>query len=400
VNKSNTSAEECGQGSKPERPGWIAYGGYFAFPGDQLLQQIESPPRSLPDDVFRLESLRSDVDYLIGKLRVLRENLRRFVADSFPPGGTPFIDPEPPLALMRVTDGFEERWNRIRLYWRLEERQKIFDAAPVRTVPGRHLTNLEWDKILTAIVVVFDGIVKRIDKALGTAEERAIEAHPFVKNEHFVFRPSGDGYSISGFGERGHVSATGCKDLHFYHKLLQAACKPVRSFKLVGAHTHLNSRPSKRRGRLGNAIEERDCDIVDEPVGTGARMSEPVHTCRDMHPMRQRLHQIPDEIKTAENQELTSKVAELRKEQAGLERHLRVTVDLRGRVRREKTDAEKLQPKIFMALMRARKRLVKFGMPTLAQHLKDSVTSQGEFFIYHPAPPISWVTDAIINAKR
>jgi hypothetical protein len=199
-----------------------------------------------------------------------------------------------------------------------------------------------------------------------------------VNTDRFVFRREGDGYNISGFGENGHVSATGCKGLHVIHRLVQTPGKVVQFHELnrLLAKREPQAKANADLGELVNKYNDGRPGLSrdDRPSVQKALTPEEISDL-------QRLLEDPD-ISLEQREEIES--------------YLRASRDHRGKPRDLQAPRQKYAPRIRGLVNSAcnRLRTAKPPMSKLAKHFHASIhESGGTGFEYAPTgEPIPWKT--------
>ena len=139
-------------------------------------------------------------------------------------------------------------------------------------------------------------------------------------------------------------------------------------------------------GRL-DAINAEDDDaepgvqIRRSPSGSGGTATDRLSARR----YRTRLSEIEEAITHTTNPQ---RQLELQDEAEAILRHIRAVVDLRGKPRPAADDDERARQSVTKAVTRTVNSLWR-KHPPLARHLAKCLT-KGEFFLYDPAPTVSW----------
>ncbi len=188
----------------------------------------------------------------------------------------------------------------------------------------------------------------------------------------FVFRPDGDGYFLSGFGESGHVTAKGAKGLHDLFRLVQTPGVPVPMLKLDA----------------GPGVERAEGDWRSpQPVADGVTIKQ----------LAAKRNQLKADIESAgsdmERSELETELAELEKTAKGMS-------GLNGTPRDLNNPLDRLRPKLLKRISTAGKKLREANLDKLAEHFGPAVTSESGCMVYRPAVEgLTWNVTKVVAPK-
>lgn len=185
----------------------------------------------------------------------------------------------------------------------------------------------------------------------------------------FVFRRDGDGWFISGFGEKGHFSDI--VGFQYIHKLLQSPGKEILTVSLLS-----NGQETPMLG--GDAV-------LDDK------------TKKDI---QKRLDEIEAEIETARKNNDFAKVERLEEKRQELIDYIQSGVGINGRDRKLGDQADKVRVRVNNAVNRAYKKLAPTEsrkttktnkLKKLVAHLQASITIGAKSSSYHPhGTPPDW----------
>jgi hypothetical protein len=212
--------------------------------------------------------------------------------------------------------------------------------------------------------------LKPVNAVPVAADEANLAAREVIckkeENEKWEWVPFGDGYRISGMGESGHIA--NLKGLRVIELLLSSPGQPV-PMPILTTENPNASRSDKRSKQPTLDIE----------------------ALRDAFQKRLSLQ---DEIAHAETAGRIQSANESRTELENLNRFLRPALAIDGKPRDLNSLADSLRPRIIALLTRvyAKMRNANPPMTALANHLEQSISSQGLAFIYQPISSLapSW----------
>ncbi len=186
-------------------------------------------------------------------------------------------------------------------------------------------------------------------KPKGTADDEPTEAE-------FVFRPDGDGYYLTGFGEAGHVTAKGAKGLHDLYRLVQTPGVPVPMIELDA----------------GPGVERLPGDAQSrQPIGDG-------RTFADIAAKRR---QLMADIEAADSD---LERDELQTELGKLETEAKKMKGINGKARDLNNANNRLRSNIHGRIATACERMKECQLPRLADHFANTCSADGAFYIYAP----------------
>lgn len=179
----------------------------------------------------------------------------------------------------------------------------------------------------------------------------------------FVFRRDGDGWFISGFGEKGHFSDI--VGFQYIHKLLQSPGKPIGTVSLL-----TDGQPIRIPG---------SDDIID---------------AEGLKEIDKKLKDIQYRREEAERNNDIGLCQQLDEEKERLTNELRSTLDISGRSRKLNDERKNIQSRVLMAIKRAREKLENHRLDKLAQYLKDTIDIGLIDSSYTPRPPFpKWLLE-------
>jgi len=204
---------------------------------------------------------------------------------------------------------------------------------------------------------------------LGLTEEqlKRLKNTPELNDEpEFLFAPDGDAYSIRGFGEQGHVRKL--KGCNIIWRLIQTPGKPASIYELDGA-----AKDNRLRGDRYSRQPTLDQEALRE-----------IWEC--LCHSRADLERAKSENNTVEAEHCQAEIDRLTIT-------LKNSTAIAGVPRDLNNPIDKLRPKLSGALSRAINALMVAGMPHLAEHFHQGISSESGEFVYKPAGvAINWTT--------
>jgi hypothetical protein len=172
---------------------------------------------------------------------------------------------------------------------------RVNDRGHVQTLLGEILQHNRWGKIRGELVKFSKRALRELEErtpaqggaGTGQGDSKSDPSLTPATVEEFVFAPSGNGYTIKGFRESGHL--TGLKGLKVIALLIQTPDKPVLMQELAGADARMKAdrrspqkvldgeaqrklwkRRCEWRADLDRAREENDtveADVAEREIG-------------------------------------------------------------------------------------------------------------------------------------
>jgi hypothetical protein len=174
------------------------------------------------------------------------------------------------------------------------------------------------------------------------------------------------------------------KGMQHIARLLASPGKPVQLLLLMSLN--------RRENGTEHSFESVD-NIDDEEAQFGGSDQEALdgEAIRDYH---QRLSKLSDEIEKARDAKNIEKVNQLVAEYDFIEGELRAAQGLggRGRLLGPSSDTKKAMNAVSKALKRAYTKMENATppLPKLVNHLRQSISPEGDSYIYRPSPPVIW----------
>ncbi len=191
-----------------------------------------------------------------------------------------------------------------------------------------------------------------------------------VTESEFVFQPDGDGYFLRGFGEEGHVTATGATGLHDIYRLVQSPGVPVPMLEL-------------------------DAGRGAKHLGGDSQSKQPIANSQTRQDITDKRRDLQTEIERADSELDKSELHdELEKLNAGASK----LFGLKGMPRDVNNPNDKLRPKIHGRIGDACEKLKTCKpkpFPKIAEHFKLTTgATDGACFVYKPGiPNLLWRTE-------
>lgn len=224
------------------------------------------------------------------------------------------------------------------------------------------------------------GAPRSIDQETKVAETAGPE---------FVFQRNGDGFDIRGFGQRGHISARGCKGLYVIYWLVQRADQyvPMQDLKRLEAEAKTD-RPLVD----GEAAREHFNAGDDDPAPGNFQTKQPALDKKALSQIRQEVRRLANAIKTAEENDGHACSDKLTRKRDALLKRLKKDFGLRGRLRYLGDDWNRFRSSVTTQLKRACRQMRESGMPHLANHFEGSIKPYSGDFIYRNMAKHPWQT--------
>ena len=182
------------------------------------------------------------------------------------------------------------------------------------------------------------------------------ETAPAASLKEFEFRRDGDGYTIRGFGEGGHVDEM--VGFEYILRILQSPEKRISMAELVG---------------------------TDDRIEADARSRQPAFDKDAKRKLAEELKRLRAALSAAKENNDIGEQERLQLEIEQLTDLANASFGIRGKDRDLNNPIDKLRPRIHVAISRACKKLEAREMPKLSEHFNLSFPSESGFFVYRPA---------------
>ncbi|GAB6187538.1 hypothetical protein JCM17478_30400 [Thermopirellula anaerolimosa] len=256
----------------------------------------------------------------------------------------------------------------------------IVPLGAVIQVYERFLAQREAERLAKALVAdpptPLDGAEEVRETPQGPAAPQSaavLEGDAAIRRPEpeFVFRRNGGGWFIRAFGKQGYFG--NLRGFEHIAKLLEAPGKRVPMTHLAG-------------GQCGTTTT---ADAAEEGLHAEG-VPQPMIDEQAQQDIKRELKRLQEEIADAESE---GDVVAVQDSRAKLNQLLEQYKDTRkpgGETKNFPTPVDRMRSQITKALNRVYKQLHQAGLKQLADHLRVSISAQGDSFIYSPTPSIPW----------
>ncbi|MGD0897011.1 MAG: hypothetical protein ABR915_04185 [Thermoguttaceae bacterium] len=282
---------------------------------------------------------------------------------------------------------FPEWIGKARELLRGQEECPIADSDIGRTVRHHFLAHLErlscpdWPEVhqkayklsvIGELAVMMASVGDAIEASKKQPESQP-EKRPigFVTNPgpDFLFAPDGTFYEIKGFGEGARLAClTG---LNYIEQLLRRPGVAIGFAELVA-----DAAPE-------SATEAAEQTVV-ESLDLRKWSNQPTLDERALHEYKERLQEVETDLEDAQQCNDSGRQERLEREKNEILAGVHAARGLGNNVRDLNSDADRLRSRIYSALRTAYKKLEDNKAPKLAQHFRESISSEKGTFTYAP----------------